>query len=344
MSTMRSYNWRWLLPIAAWLITNAAAYAGPVGLQAYTGVIAGANECPGGGPGSTFSFFSIEPTFGFGNGGNGISDCGLAGSTSNITNAGTTPANSATVLNNAGFVGGTGNYNGNANASANFGSLSAGTSGALVGTEPANGTAEAVGFAIAQDTINIAGSGTGSVSFQFTINGGLSQGGADLSEGEILVQLQLGSSPDPAFYGNISESSSLTEGSAGGSIPGCTDGTGSFECTNGIISTVALPITFGTATDFDLGLLASTDILQGTSSVDPFPGLSLTGIDVFDANGAPIDSFSITSGSGAVYGANGLISEPPPVSAVPEPFTLSLFGTGLACAVAMRRRKKAQKA
>ena len=70
-----------------------------------------------------------------------------------------------------------------------------------------------------------------------------------------------------------------------------------------------LPITFGTNTTYDVGLIIGAELLNGTSSVDPSPGMTLTGIELFDANGNPISNFNITSGSGAGYGASGFLSD-----------------------------------
>ena len=88
-----------------------------------------------------------------------------------------------------------------------------------------------------------------------------------------------------------------------------------------------LPVTPGMGVTFDTGLMVSTDLLNGASSVDPAPGMTLTGIELFDANGNPITDFSLTSGSGAVYGADGLLSEP--TSATPEPAMAWLLASGL---------------
>ena len=70
------------------------------------------------------------------------------------------------------------------------------------------------------------------------------------------------------------------------------------------------------------GFYFAVDICDGTSS----------GTDPVQCKGQP--------------GATGPVSAEvdAPITSVPEPFTLSLFGAGLAGAVAMRRRKKAQKA
>jgi hypothetical protein len=333
MSTKRTYMWSWI--ILAGVLAGAAAQADPIQLQAYTGVVGGSNECPGGGPPAVTHFFSTLGTFGLGSGGNGISDCGLAGSVKNMVNIGTTPATSQTNLNNAGYLGAAnGTYSGAASASANFGSLRVSADGALTGPEPANGVAESIGLAIADDTINIP-AGTGFMELQYTFNGGLSQSANDVASGDIAVQVQVGSVTQEIFYGLISEGAAGAFGPNGVGVPGCVTGTDNFECTNALISTTMLPVTPGMGVTFDLGLMVSTDLLGGPSSVDPSPGMSLTGIELFDANGNPISTFSITSGSGAVYGANGLVSEP--VSSVPEPAMAWVLASGLLLVIIVAR-------
>jgi hypothetical protein len=91
---------------------------------------------------------------------------------------------------------------------------------------------------------------------------------------------------------------------------------------------------------FDVGLMVSTDLLNGASSVDPSPGLALNGIELFDANGNPISDFSLTSGSGGVYGADGLISEP--ISSAPEPAMAWVLASGLLLVVVTSRIRQRQ--
>jgi hypothetical protein len=167
--------------------------------------------------------------------------------------------------------------------------------------------------------------------FQFTINGGLSQSADDLASGEIEAEVQVGSVSQRAFYGVISEGSAGVLGPGGVAIPGCVTGTDSFQCTNAVFSTTMLPVSLGTEMDFDIGLLVSTELLNGPSSVDPSTELSLTGIELFDADGDPVSDFSITSGSGADYGVGGLLSEP---AAVPEPGTFWLLAIGFSVVAA----------
>jgi hypothetical protein len=336
MKSKRNHMPAWLVLAATAVLAGTVARANPVQLQAYTGVVGGANECQGGGPPAVTHFFSTLGTFGLGAGGNGISDCGLSGSVNNVINVGTTPAISQTHLNNAPPYVGTTNttYSGTATASSDFGSLSVSADGAITGPEPANGVAESIGLAIADDTINIP-TGTASMQLQFILNGGLSQSASDLASGDIAVQVQIGSITQQIFYGVISESVGGAFGPNGSSAPGCVVGAGSFQCTNALISTTMLPVTPGMGVAFDLGLMVSTDLLNGPSSVDPTPGLSLSGIELFDASGHPITNVNLTSGSGAMYGAAGLLGEP--TSATPEPSMLWLLAAGLALVAIVAR-------
>ena len=326
---------------------TVAAQADPIQLQAYTGAVGGSNECPGGGPPAVTHFFSVLGSFALGTGGNGISDCGLTGSVSNVVNVGigAMPAISATNLPAAHYLGsGFGTYSGSGSANANFGSLSVSADGSLTGPEPANGYAESIGLAIADDTINIPAGGASFMEFQYIFNGGLSQSASDLASADIAVQVQVGSVTQQIFYGLISEGAAGAFGPNGSGAPGCVVGTDNFECTNALISTTMLPVTPGMGVTFDTGLMVSTDLLNGPSSVDPAPGMTLSGIELFDANGNPITDFSLTSGSGAVYGADGLVSEP--TSATPEPSMAWLLaaGLGLVFVAARARQRQSRKA
>jgi hypothetical protein len=93
---------------------------------------------------------------------------------------------------------------------------------------------------------------------------------------------------------------------------------------------------------FDVGLMLSTDLLNGASSVDPSPGMTLSGIELFDANGNRISNFSLTSGSGALYGANGLLGEP--TSATPEPGMLWVLASGFLLVIVAARIRQRQSA
>jgi len=340
MNAKRNHMWGWIILAATAVLPSPALQADPVQLQAYTGAVGGSNECQGGGPPAVTHFFSTLGTFGLGAGGNGISDCGLSGNVMNVINVGTTPAMSQTNVNNATYLGAANTtYSGAGSANANFGALTVSADGTITGPEPANGVAESIGLAIADDTINIP-AGTGFMELQYTLNGGLSQSASDLASGDIAAQVQIGSVTQQIFYGLISEGVAGAFGPNGSSAPGCVVGTDNFQCTNAVISTTMLPVTPGMGVTFDVGLMVSTDLLNGASSVDPSPGMTLSGIELFDANGNPISNFSLTSGSGALYGANGLLGEP--TSATPEPSTLWMLASGLllvAVVARMRQRR-----
>lgn len=111
-------------------------------------------------------------------------------------------------------------------------------------------------------------------------------------------------------------------GTTGAAVPGCTTDTNSFSCTNATISTITLPVTFGTVMPINLGAIIAAQPGAGVS-VDP--DLTLTGIQIYNADQQPISDFTITSGSGAVYGPNGIESEP---ANAPEPGTFLLLGLG----------------
>jgi hypothetical protein len=342
MSTRRNYMWGWI--ILAGVLAGAAAQADPIQLQAYPGAVGGSNECPGGGPPAVTHFFTTLGTFGLGAGGNGIGSCGLTGSVSNIIHpgVGAMPAISATNLPAAGYLGSAyGIYSGAGYADANFGSLTVSANGSITGFQPANGYAESIGLAIADDTINIP-AGTGFMELQYTLNGGLSQSANDLSAGSMEAQVQVGSVTQQIFYGLISGAAAGAFGANGVSVPGCVVGTDNYECTNALISTTMLPVTPGMGVAFDVGLMVSTDVGNGASSVDPSPGMTLSGIELFNANGTPISNFSLTSGSGAVYGASGLVSEP--TSATPEPATLWFLASGFLLVIVVARIRQRQSA
>src|ERR1700734_1050725 len=86
-----------------------AALTAPVyasSIEAFSGVIAGLNECAGGGPpAGMYAFFGDGSGFGIGstqNGSNGISDCGLAGGIKDVFQP-VGPAVSQSALNYVGF-------------------------------------------------------------------------------------------------------------------------------------------------------------------------------------------------------------------------------------------------
>ena len=318
---------------------SAPAYAGsitPVMLEAYTGTVAGTNTCGGGGePDAMYNFFG-GVGFGLGrvNGQDtGIGACGMAGSISDMTSA-TGPLSSSSSLNNAGFVGSvaTTTYTGAAAATADYGTISASASGILTGEPPAAGVSESVAFGLVSDSLNISGTGSGYIALDYTMSGSLSVFAPALvaGGGTQEVEVQVGTAYDTVFYGQSSDGSTALEGDPEASpLTGCSSTTSSFTCTNATFGTRLIPITFGTATAYNFGLIVSA-WPENSTTVDP--DITLTGIQVYDSNQQSIADFSITSGSGTTYGADGL------ESGTPEPGTWLLAGCALIGIGVARRR------
>ncbi len=334
-----------LLLIALTAIPSSAS-----SLQVYAGVVAGStNSCDSGGatPTAITSFFGSDTTgFGLPLTGNGISSCGLSGQINNLTQS-AGPLNTAYNLNNAGFNTGA-SFSGSASAYANYGSVGVSASGTLTGVAGETGLAENAAFGIAADTINVAGTGSGFMIFDFTYDGTMTIGTpANGGAGQSQVEVQLGNTSQEIFYSNLSGTSVGVEGEEvdpmgqiafGEPVPGCVIGSATYTCTNATFQTSELPVDFGVPTTFAFGLLTALQANASQTLVSDPPNMSLTGIRIFDAAGNPISDFTITSGSGAVYGADGIESEP---ANAPEPATFLLAGCALVALGGKRWRKKA---
>lgn len=144
-----------------------------------------------------------------------------------------------------------------------------------------------------------------------------------------LVQARIDGLTDPAFFRPFDG-----PGRAGFTIiPTAIGGSGEFE--------TEFPIIFGQSFDYRLGLLATVlPILGGDVTIDVSFGASalLTGIVIFDANRNSLHDFSISSGSGTRYDANGVHFDESPV---PVPASLALLSFGMAglLGYGLRRRK-----
>jgi hypothetical protein len=292
----------------------------------------------------------------FGLPGTGVNTCGLNGIVNDVLQSTGTASSTSTFSGApAQFNSGTDSYSGTGTANAQYGTVGAKASGAVVG-DSAGGTAESVGYGIASDTLSFgprgAGNGaTGFVVLDYTINGSLSMSSSAAGEAAAKVTVQVGTySPQTVFYSMDSslgislEGYSVATGLSSG-VPGCVSGTAlsgtvSFSCTNGTVSTQMMPVAFNTPTAVDLALFVGADPSYG-GSIDPGVGISLSGITLYNAEEQEISSFTITSGSGAQYGADGIESQP--ASNTPEPATFWLAACALA-ALAWTRRVRRQRA
>jgi hypothetical protein len=295
-------------------------------------------------------------TFGISGTGNGISDCNLLGSVSDVLQS-TGTASSSSALSGSVFNGGYDTYSGTGTATTQYGTVSAGASGAVTTTSggAAGGTAESVGYGIASDTLSFdplsAGSGTnGYVVLGYSINGSLAMSAQNAGAAAAEVAVQVGSlSPQVIFYsvdqstGLSLEGYTLASGLSSG-VTGCSTGSSgpaSFSCVGGVISTQKVAISFNAPTAVDLGLYIGADPGTYGASTNIDPGVSLTSITLYNASNEQISDFTVTSGSGATYGADGIESQP--FSNTPEPATFGLAACALA-AFAWARRGLRQRA
>jgi hypothetical protein len=104
----------------------------------------------------------------------------------------------------------------------------------------------------------------------------------------------------------------------------------------GVFDTVPLDVVFGAPFELTFGVFAYALPRAGSAASSFASTALLTGIDIFDAAGQPIDDFTIVSGSGTLYGPHGL-----QVAAVPEPATTVLLAIGLAAMSGAWRRRRA---
>jgi hypothetical protein len=324
-------------------VAAAAAMANTVGLEAFSGVVAGTNTCLTGGQPAAWAFFGTNLGFDIGGTGNGISDCGLSGGIDDVVTGGATPAMSSQSLSNATYTGYTGTlYSGSAVATANFGNITLGADGSLNGPYGGSGApADAGAFGLTTDQIVTNAS---YLSFTFMINASIS--GTNVASGNIGVEMDMplvnGGNPFYVFHGTT----------AGVNVPGtisnCTQQTVGFDCADAIFSTAFLPVTPNTLFALQIGMEAVADLSNGPGNVDASfdPGsLELIGISAENASQQAITNFMIQSASGAVYGADGVESEPS--SDVPEPATalegvmaLIAFGVWRALECNLKSRRK----
>ena len=86
-----------------------------------------------------------------------------------------------------------------------------------------------------------------------------------------------------------------------------------------------VPMTFGLDTEFRMGLMTWTGNIGDSGVMDSLFGhtATMTGIQIFDSNNQEVKDFTLTSGSGTLYNANGVVLSGS--AAAPEPGTLALL-------------------
>lgn len=247
----------------------------------------------------------------------------------------------ATSSVNASGIGpnGAGTYIGNSAASGAYGKLGVGAHGTYNGLIDTFATLGSESFATFTESFLILSPGangqSGIFTPTFTVGGSWGVSGRTAAQFE--MDYQVGNQPNLILYriqGDQGQQPSIYYNGYVASLPGLTVGPTSVSGTTPI--SFSVPFIYSQAFNMTISLYSSVIPSSnggGVSSgdVDFAHTATLTGIDV-QQNGQSVP-FTIQSGSGTVYTANGV------QSAVPEPSTLVLLfaGLGAICASAARR-------
>ena len=343
------------LTVVATSVVAPNAKAVPVMLQTYTQVVGGQSAC------STFEHAPpVLERFGAIGGGlplGGLSACGVAGGFNLVTTP-TGPLSDTTSLGPiAGITSsfGSGTFQGSASAVANYGSIGAQSTASFTGPTDSNPLVSADAFGrfsesllFNPDAAHPLGS-LGFTTFAITVDGALtfnSLGGPSSGQGRVELSYQQDANPIFTIF-------TANAGSGGTFAHITTSGVSNFVTTvipglsesvsgNAIVNTFLLPFVYGTSFDFDLGLVVAAGPRARSSLDASFLSTAfLSGISVFEQGGAVVNNFSITSGSGTLYDANGvhLTASAPGPMPVPEPSMLALFAVGVLISGWWQRRK-----
>ena len=295
---------------------------------------------------STYTTYGAPPGFYpglFFNSGVGIPSIGLApagvAGAFRIQDASAGPLSDSIALNTT-YLSGYNSFAGSATANSQYGDVGAAAHAVFTGIVDPSIVQGAEGYGLYHETFTFnsptAASGTiGWVQFHFTVDGTLSGKGSDV---EINYQHNMPASTADYLLmrAGVPNSGASFLNTASGSIPSGFTVTPTSVGGSGVFDTVNLPIVYGTPFDFTFGMLAiATPSSGSTADVSFAMSALLTGIDLYNSSGQSVTDFSIISGSGTHYDANGVH-----LSAVPEPgsLTMALIGAGIASLYLASRR------
>lgn len=341
--------------IVAATIAAFSSNASAVIVETYTQVVGGQSAC---------STFVIAPpvlsrfgAFGSGLPQGGLAACGVAGGFNLVTAPGGA-LNDTTSLGptfiTSGF--GSGTFQGSASAKAKYGIIGAQGIASFTGATDSNTMIGADAYGRFSEALSFDPDAThpfGSVGFtqlQITIDGALtftSLGAPSSGQGRIDLSYVQGSGPIFDIFSANAGAGGTYAASATSDVSGfvttIVPGVSESVSGNATVNTFLLPFLYGTPFDFDLGLLvAAGPRTQSEVDASFLATAFLSGISVFDQSGAHVNNFSITSGSGTFYDANGvhLTASEPGSTQVPEPTMLSLFAFGLLLPGLWRRKHR----
>ena len=229
---------------------------------------------------------------------------------------------------------------GSAEARAAYGDIGVRSAGSYSGSSDSSVVAGSAAGALQTEVFTFGGaSGSGTFRPTFTLDGSLFTQGR--TENEIVFSYSVGNGPMLTTFRLQDSRGSFSIYAPGGyvaSYPGITvtgnntegrlaSGSASFQ--------LNVPITFGAPVELNFALWAGTlplssvgQAFASNGTANFYSSVRMTGIEVLNSGGNAVPDFSVTSGSGTIYGAAGV---------VPEPGTWMLLMSGLG-AVALRTR------
>jgi hypothetical protein len=235
-------------------------------------------------------------------------------------------------LGNPGFAG---FYDGTAAAVASYGRLGASAHANIAAGVPGSPGAlfESIGAARFSDSLTatspqVASGTVGAVRYHFSVDGLSTSLGAPgpYLFGDTYVVLDVQQNTGPVYEVLNAHVGRGTTGTISGGTPpaGWSSSMGSLGGSSTFFS-LDLPITWGTAWDMKVGLMAWA---YGTADANFMSTAKLTGMTLFDASHSAVNTFSLTSASGTDY-----------VNSVPEPASVLLMLAGLAAVVCRSRSR-----
>ncbi len=314
------------------------ASAGPI-IETYAQTISGDtnfNFATFGTPSPIVDYFGSN---GVGNPVLGISGSGLVADTHASTATAGSLTDSAALSNTYGNPSFPNTFVGSSSANAQPGKIGAEAHGTFSGLTSGVTDNGAQAMALFRETFTatsatIANGTKGTAVFEFSVHGSLATQNANpsVTTSDVELAYQAGTGPIFTLFrsqvnnSNVSPFLAAPTTLVGNPLsgfaltPGAASGSGKFD-------TFAFDFTFGTSFDFTLGMLAYViPGPGGTGDVDFSSTALLSGITLHTAAGQAVTDFSIASGTGTSYDANGVRLAT--TNAVPEPSSIVIVCLG----------------